>query len=80
MGIVTILLSSLRGQWRNLTVDFVESLIETLLTRRLARTLTGSLRFVHGQFSASQRQIRLPLGDHERKGAREKARGTCQRV
>lgn len=66
------------NQWQNLTVDFVESRQDSPYASFSPRF--GSLRFVHGQFSLSQRQTRLPLRDHERKGAWRKPPKTCQRV
>lgn len=53
---------------KNLTVDFVESRQDSPYASFSSRF--GSLRYVHEQFSASQRQIRLSPRDHERKGAR----------
>lgn len=53
---------------KNLTVDFVDSRQDSPHASFNSRF--ESLRYVHEQFSASQRQIRLSSQDHERKGAR----------
>lgn len=53
---------------KNFTVDFVKSRRDSSYASFSSRF--GSLRYVHEQFSASQRQTRLSSRDHERKGAR----------